>query len=255
MESTQNKIHLYIISLNQPIIEDASTYAWLFDTWEGQKHDKKESDLAKKQFMVAHVYNRFILSKHFDWKIKPRNWVFEYNEFERPYLAPIGNKVPLNFNISHCTNCVAIVVSENCTVGVDVETVNVKIDESLIRIMFTENEIKEVETLYSENINEGYQKLWILKEAYYKRLGLGVGVDLKNIEFSLKENTVVSTTFLPYDEDLQFFQAENIKLNGEGYNIAVSAEAKTQADFLLDITFISTVEEMQTLFNIPESVL
>lgn len=91
---------------------------------------------------------------------------FEKGKFGKPHFT----EVPLEFNISHCSNTVACVVS-NHECGIDVQ--DKKSTETLPeRKIFSESERALIAE--SENKSDTLTMLWTRKEAYCKYLGCGL---------------------------------------------------------------------------------
>lgn len=97
-----------------------------------------------------------------------------------------------NFNVSHHGMCVAGVSSSDVLVGVDVMTYEYpkgcKSVEEFFQLMRRSFSESEWSLIYSSGTTEQSQlktfyQLWSLKESYIKAIGVGLGVDLKTIEF------------------------------------------------------------------------
>lgn len=98
---------------------------------------------------------------------------FEYNKHGKPFLK---NYNGIYFSISHCSNAVAVAISEK-PIGIDIEGLrNVK--GSLIDFVCNDEEKKVV----SESPNgEAFFKLWTQKEAVFKCVGTGITDEIKDI--------------------------------------------------------------------------
>jgi len=83
----------------------------------------------------------------------------------------------IHFNLSHCKEAVACVVS-NEPVGVDVERVR-NYDKKLARYVLNDEEFEEVEK--SDDKAKEFIKYWTKKEAVLKLTGEGIRSDLKTI--------------------------------------------------------------------------
>ncbi len=82
---------------------------------------------------------------------------------------------PLHFSISHTKDHVFVCVSEK-NVGIDAEEIGRKIRPSLMRIL-SAGEGARVKN------EDDFLKLWVLKEAFAKLTGQGMGNYLKNTDF------------------------------------------------------------------------
>ncbi|MBQ4090732.1 MAG: 4'-phosphopantetheinyl transferase superfamily protein [Clostridia bacterium] len=76
------------------------------------------------------------------------------------------------FNISHSGNCVAVVLSNEGAVGIDIETANISEDkaEKMAKRFFTESE----QAVVFED-PAAFCELWSKKEAIAKYFGMGLG--------------------------------------------------------------------------------
>jgi len=102
------------------------------------------------------------------------NPVFEYNEHGKPSI--VGHP-ELFFNLSHCKEAAACVVSDRL-VGIDVESIR-EYKEPLVRYTMNDAEIREIES--AENPASAFIRLWTMKEATMKCIGTGISNDMKSI--------------------------------------------------------------------------
>lgn len=100
------------------------------------------------------------------------NPVFAYNEHGKP---SIEGHPEIYFNLSHCKEAVACVVSDH-PVGIDVETFR-SCKDSLVRYTMSDEEIQQIET--AERPDVAFIRLWTMKEATLKLIGTGISDDLK----------------------------------------------------------------------------
>lgn len=93
---------------------------------------------------------------------------FEYNEYGKPFLQ---NYPGLFFSLSHCKNGIACVLSDK-NVGIDIEAVERKTDERLIRYACCDRECREI--FSSSDPAQTFMEYWTKKEALVKYLGTGI---------------------------------------------------------------------------------
>ena len=86
---------------------------------------------------------------------------------------------PLHFNLSHCKQAIACVLSER-PVGVDVESIG-RYSESLARHVLSPEEFALVSSAPDPQIP--FTRLWTQKEAVVKLTGRGIDDDLPNLLF------------------------------------------------------------------------
>ena len=141
-------------------------------------------ELARK--MLAHISG-----------VDPEKIVFYRTENGKPQ-----SNLPLNFNCSHSGEYVVCAVSEK-DVGVDLERirpVNPRLERTL-----TEAERRWLANLPSHKRDEGFLRLWTLKESWIKCRG-GRLMEYRNVKFALRGEEIVSAPagfsfrFLPSPE-------------------------------------------------------
>lgn len=101
-----------------------------------------------------------------------------YGERGKPYFKNISN---WHFNISHCKDCVAVVLAKD-EVGIDVQE-RIMLDDSLINMVCNYEERKLVESAQDPEMM--ITRLWVLKESYLKQRGLGLVDEISDIDFSM----------------------------------------------------------------------
>lgn len=102
------------------------------------------------------------------------NPIFEYNEHGKPSIA---GHPEIYFNLSHCKEAVACVLSDH-PVGIDVESIR-EYKEPLVRYAMSDDEVVQIEK--ADNPAAAFIRLWTMKEAALKRLGTGISNDLKTV--------------------------------------------------------------------------
>ena len=108
---------------------------------------------------------------------------FDRNEHGKPFLK--GYPV-IHFNLSHCKNGIAVVVSDQ-PVGIDIESYR-QVSDSLIRYTMNEEERRIIAE--SDDPIRVFTEYWTKKEAVFKLRGTGITHDLHGL---LQGNEVVVT--------------------------------------------------------------
>ena len=112
------------------------------------------------------------------------------NEHRKPYLE--DNEI--YFNISHSGKYTVIVVGDS-EIGVDIQKMSYK--PKVVKRFYNQKE-KELATSELE-----FTKIWTIKEAYVKKLGIGLSyglenvdtTELDNIEVIIKEDYVIAICY------------------------------------------------------------
>lgn len=138
-------------------------------------------------FLLSRVMLRDILS--FYLKISPEDIRFFKNKYGKPFILN-ESKESIHFNLSHSNNCVALAISNTSSIGVDIEYCNhdVRIN-NIIDYYFSKREKQYLSCLDEIQKKHSFYKMWTLKEAYVKSIGVGLSEGfVKNIDFYIKRN-------------------------------------------------------------------
>lgn len=100
------------------------------------------------------------------------NPLFEYGKHGKPCI--VGHP-DIHFNLSHCHEAVACVVSRQ-PVGIDVESIS-RYKEALVR--HTMNDHEQTQIFAAARPDVAFTRLWTMKEARLKLTGEGITTDLK----------------------------------------------------------------------------
>lgn len=126
----------------------------------------------------------------------------KFNKYGKPFLR--DNK-KINFSISHSKEMVLVAFAQY-PIGIDIEYKGQHPDENLINdLFFTSCEISYLKSLSKKYRKDMFYKMWTLKEAYVKTIGLGmsakpnkINVMQKNIlRYNRNKYKVKSLNLLP----------------------------------------------------------
>jgi phosphopantetheine--protein transferase-like protein len=120
--------------------------------------------------------------------IAPDAWSFAESEHGKPQVTGEQNA---HFNISHTEEGLALAVSR-FPVGIDVEDLTRDVNESLFRTMLTPAEHRRLMRCSPAKRSRQFLKIWSMKEAYAKLLGLGHSLDFAKIEVSLGKGRLIA---------------------------------------------------------------
>lgn len=149
-----------------------------------RKHQIKNfvNELDKKRSVVAGLLLRKML--YYNFNLVHRELEFSIYKNGKPFLV---NKPHIFFNISHSNDLVACSVS-NKPIGIDIEKIEDGDIESMITVLH-ENEKKSISSKSSYNEKKDlFYKIWTLKEAFSKKIGLGLFYPLNEYYFSFSDN-------------------------------------------------------------------
>lgn len=186
----------WMLSTSIPVLEDHSTDVWRvvlpfkknilaslqchLSVDELSRMEKFHFEKHRNHFIVARGILRELLAGYLNQS--PRNIVFSYTEYGRPYI----NNVDLNFNLSHSDDCILYAITQNQRVGIDVEKLKAEIDYlSIAEEFFTKNEYAKLKNIPIEEQCLAFYRCWTRKEAYVKTMGQGLSYPLNQVEVSL----------------------------------------------------------------------
>ena len=135
----------------------------------------------RHQYVVAHALKRLMLSAAAGPEVAPEAWRFETDPGGKPRVGPGAGP---HFNLSHCDGLVACAVSRQVELGVDVECLTGDAPLELARSHFAPEEEKWLRELPSADQPLGFFRLWTLKEAYIKAVGVGLTQSLQDFAFA-----------------------------------------------------------------------
>ena len=192
---------------------------------------------ASHQFLIGRVLLRQCLANKL--QRAPAQFDFLTTEQGRPFLADTA----LDFNLSHTTGVVALIVGQHPQVGIDIE--NTHRGGALLEIavrFFHPKEHPSIRALADASAqNALFFRLWTLKEAYVKAMGSGLQRDLSSFYFSLGQDFKI---------DLQDFLDNHAQTHCQMY------QYRLWEDFICACVHIGQQETNQsvTLFTLNEQL-
>jgi len=138
---------------------------------------------ARRQFAAGHILLRLALAEAVHGSTLPAAWRFARDEHGKPRLAP--GFPELKFSLSHEHPMVVAAVSATNPVGIDV----VRMAEQPRAPPVWSATAPSERVLLSEESPDSrahdFVRLWALKEAYAKMVGLGTDLDFSSLEVDL----------------------------------------------------------------------
>ncbi len=105
----------------------------------------------------------------------------------KPSLSEHPN---IHYNLSHAEGIAACMVSD-CECGIDCENVR-DFRPNVMKRAFSEKEREMVESAPESERNLLFFRLWTLKEAYVKALGIGISYPMDTAEFSFEGENIIT---------------------------------------------------------------
>lgn len=184
---------------------------------------------ARRRWLVSRAMLRGALQIATRGRVPARDWQFQTGASGRPSVA--AGLPQVSFSLSKSEAVSAIAVSTRAAVGVDVEGLDEQVDESLISCFASPRERAALGAGHGGETSRDFLKLWTLKEAYAKMLGVGLSADFARLEFSL--------------EPVRFLGAEPVGLRTwtmtfEGKPCQLSLAFRPAATAQIDAQFLSS---------------
>lgn len=159
-----------------------------------------------RRFILTRWFLRHSLSNHFG-DVTPQDWRFQRGPHGKPAIANTKGK-QREFNLSHSQTHIAV-ASGFTPLGVDVEQVLRKNNTTKIaQRYFSELELNTLAIIPESEKALYFARLWTLKEAYAKCLGLSLFDVIKTAQFQFdaQGNIELSDERGGQDTNFQFFQ-------------------------------------------------
>lgn len=149
------------------------------------------------RYLATRALVRTVLSRYAP--IEPADWAFTPNEYGRPAIA---NDHPqaraLSFNLSHTRGLIAMAVTRDRVLGVDVENLTTRqVSEGIAEHFFSPVEVAELSTVPPGRRQDRFFEYWTFKEAYIKARGMGLSIPLDRFSFHFPDEQRVALSIEP----------------------------------------------------------
>jgi 4'-phosphopantetheinyl transferase len=176
-------------------------------------------------YTSCHAMLRLILGRRLEKD--PRQISFLTGAYNKPRLECD----PVYFNITHTGKAFAIVVSESCETGIDMESVSRTMNfNGIIKNFFSVTESEFILKDPAESSSMFFM-LWTRKEALLKALGTGIADNLPGVEVSRKENHIRKESFENMVPDSAFKEHFIYSFKYLNYYLSVAFPGVTTINF------------------------
>jgi 4'-phosphopantetheinyl transferase len=152
------------------------------------------------RYLVTRALVRTVLSRYA--QVAPSDWEFVQNSHGRPHISPRHGALDLSFNLSHSKGLVALAVSRQRAIGVDVENVMARpASPALAERFFAAEEACELMAVPPALRAQRFFEYWTLKEAYVKARGIGMSLPLDRFSFHFPGSDALRVAFHPGFDD------------------------------------------------------
>lgn len=108
-----------------------------------------------------------------------------FGEYEKPYLSAYPE---IFFNLSHCDR-LAVCLFSDVECGVDAEQIR-RVRPTVVRKVFSERE--QAALAEADCPDVFFTRLWTLKEAFAKAVGMGISYPMDTVEFRIQGQEIFS---------------------------------------------------------------
>ena len=155
---------------------------------EAVRHARFRHDIDRDMFLLGRAMARTLVGRALG--VPPWAWAWAEGPHGRPEVS--GHASHVSFNIAHSAGMVVCALSRDAAVGVDIEHRDrPPTDPRIVRRFCSPMEIADIERQGLDGWRDQFLRYWTLKEAYLKARGLGIGVPLADVSFTLGDRVRV----------------------------------------------------------------
>ncbi|MES2605203.1 MAG: 4'-phosphopantetheinyl transferase superfamily protein [Pseudomonadota bacterium] len=179
------QVHLWLASEPAPLAVDLQQrYSTWLSSDEQQRMQRFHFAVDQQRFLLARALVRSVLGTYLQQE--PQSLRFVCNAHGKPELKREAAGLSLSFNLSHTQGLLALAVTQNADIGVDVEAVTRTVDMlALAERFFAPAETAQIKHCAADRQRDCFFGIWTLKEAYVKARGLGLQLGLDSFAFQL----------------------------------------------------------------------
>ena len=160
----------------------AKEYAYLVTLLSDEEKERSARRVpeVRRRAVVSRGYLRVLLGSLTG--VAPEKVSLATGHFGKPYITDPGER-SIQFNVAHSMDDAVIALSQQCTLGVDVEKRKSTHDKRWARMM-AKTIFSDVEMLQRVGVSGGFSPeeildCWVAKEAVFKAMGTGIGDKLR----------------------------------------------------------------------------
>ena len=186
-----SNIKIYSLNISEVSSEDFTLWYSQMDEERKSSVDRLQNEDKRRSKIAADALCRKAISENCN--VPCSDIVFGKTEKGKPFTE----NADVHFNISHSGDIVVCAVSDK-EIGTDIEKIR-RINPRAAEKFASGKELE-----YIASADNGFFRIWTLKEAYFKCIGTGLGADIKNVSFSIdgKQIRCSENGFICFAEDL-----------------------------------------------------
>ncbi len=212
MKLGDNDIHLHYVRPDRVTDPDLlERYESLLTGDEKQQMTRFYFQHHRHQFLLTRALIRSCLSLYHD--VRPEDWLFEKNAYDKPHVAGPDRAETVNFNISHARGMIVCGFANRSDIGVDVEDSQRTTQAAFKRLSsyFSADEIMMLEDLPEHSQKQRFFDIWTLKESYIKARGGGLSIPLNKFSFHFSNDSLagfnIDADLADHPQNWQFWRS------------------------------------------------
>lgn len=173
-------VRIVVATLDE-LADRTERYHAMLDDGELERLARFKFDADRQRFLLGHGLLREVIGQVLN--MDPRSIGFQRGRYGKPFLPG----TPLRFNLSDTKDAVAIAITVEEELGVDIETMTRRVDHrSVSQHYFTEEEQAGIAAAADDK--RRFLELWTRKEAVLKASGVGIMDDLRSLRVDQPTN-------------------------------------------------------------------
>jgi phosphopantetheinyl transferase len=183
----------------------------------------------RERYLVSRLLLRVALSRSSAEPVEPGDWRFTQCRGGKPMVEAAGGLPSLHFSLSRSRQVAVVAVSAACAVGVDVECLDRATGADPVDLVLSPGERRWLDGRPPAARARDFARLWTVKEAYAKLLGLGLSLDFASFEVALEPVRMVRTeTGRQCPKDL-YLATDEIRTADGSYQLSLAARRRAGA--------------------------
>lgn len=222
-------IDIYLVEPQSLSSDVLSQYQQIISSEESDKAQKRYSDDGRRDALITRGLVRSVLSQYAD--ISPSYWQFDKGWNGKPFIKDINNQpTELEFNLSHAHQLIALAITKDTPLGIDVEYTKRKSDtKKLAPRYFSATETAALQSLPDNEQQSGFYDYWTLKESYIKACGDGLAAPLHHFSFDVNDKENIALSFDEARDDNSDDWHSKLYMVSDDHKMALTVKASPKA--------------------------
>lgn len=214
-------VDLYLVSL-----ERCAAYRPQLSALLSPIERQRAAAIASAERRTAYIASRALLREALTaaagYLVPTGAWRFGTGAHGKPFVtSPQGPDA--RFSLSYTRSLLALAVSPRHELGVDIEAITPEGSDEVPWQVLTSAERRFLRTLPAAEQFAEFLRLWTLKEAYTKYLGLGASLDFRRVEVSLDRREAVASSAAETRLPEPMIRQRLLRIDGHDIVLALAA--------------------------------